>query len=320
MDPSAQKGLIKNSFTLIPSTPVKDIKLLSYYSNPDSSPRAVRRTCRKTKPNPIVKEYNVLNHKVLKKMYSIKIEDYNDVLDPFSTVDSMFKNRGSIVMSNIDGVFNLTGQELGYIIKQNIKDFTFVSIEKDSGVAEYLQYRLPISTGFVETSSKDLNMRRLNMFDKVESVRDLYSVGVDLVVSKDTNDFKSNLNNGLKLVKPGGSFVSEVNLNKLENRTLLYITSLCFKKITLFKPISTNLNDNIHYIVAEESYGNNIKWSSYLSNEFELCIPDSFINWVYNYQILFLKHKEYIYNIINNTQKNTSLYNKYKCLATWNIQ
>jgi len=121
---------------------------------------------------------------------------------------------------------------------------------------------------------------------------------------------------------------------------LLYITSLCFDKITLIKPLSSslssNISDDIYYIVCQDAKINNIDWVSYLTSSYSKLdhdnnnntnsaeivqlltgVPVEFVEWVQGYKDLMLSYRNYLTQIKNIGI--TELYDTYKCKAIWNL-
>ncbi len=288
-----------------------------------------------------------------------------NLTDPFGNISpNPFLNRDAIALADIDMTFNFTKHTSGYILKQESKkDYNFVAIEDGpGGFSQYVMYRNPSSYGYGMSEIQIVDRIDMTHFNIIKSpsgkvpditrdyryliknVRTINGNGIDLVLGNYgpsdkilPSGYIIRLIVALGTLKVGGTFVSKINLNnnlgdKLNNlmMDLLYITSQCFNKITLFKPISTNLNDDIYYIVAEESKTNNIEWVSYLEEAYVTStkenkqiinlidnIPTTFIDWVTEYNNLILLYKKYLQE-----QSNlgiTDLYDTYKCKAIWNL-
>ncbi|GAG71974.1 unnamed protein product, partial [marine sediment metagenome] len=105
-----------------------------------------------------------------------------------------------------------------------------------------------------------------------------------------------------------------------------WITTRCFDKVTLFKPVSTPSYDKIYYVVAENAKINNIEWISYLEEMYSESVksnkkiirllddlPISFVQWVTEYNNFILLYNKYLMSEANNGK--TKLYDTYKCKA-----
>lgn len=171
--------------------------------------------------------------------------------NPFENIGrSVFMNRASIKLANIDAVFNLTQQKTGYIVKQYPGKFTFCDIgSAPGGFTEYLQYRRTESIGYGISLHKKygglpwkrdkLNMNQFNIYYGPDNsgnlynnslwfsnkVRDLEPNGVDLVTAdgglENKHDAKrqeilssrlilSEILVALKTLKTGGNFVCKI--------------------------------------------------------------------------------------------------------------
>ena len=82
--------------------------------------------------------------------------DARNKANPFETLGrSVFMNRAAIKLANVDAIFNLTGQEQGFIIQQNTNPFTYCDVAGGpGGFTEYLQFRRPNSFGYGITLSE----------------------------------------------------------------------------------------------------------------------------------------------------------------------
>ena len=158
--------------------------------------------------------------------------------DPFKENPSETFTKCGIILANIDAVYNFTGQEDGYLVPQNTKEFNYVCLNFNKSYINYLQYRLPIGVGFApcvkESKKEGLDSRILNSScDSNSLINYVLEIVpyVDLVLSSEI-DYKNNLIKALKLCKPGGTFISKIdeNLNELNYQ---YITALSFKTFSI---------------------------------------------------------------------------------------
>ncbi len=359
MDPSAILCRYTNSFDNRGDTPI----VLHTYTTKDQDPDTSVKTkvllsgtqLFKLKSNR--KDYCDLS--LLEKVK--KSKNMNPILsDPFRDISvDPFLNPDGITLANIDMVFNFSNHTSGYIIKQeSTKDYNFVAIgDGPGGFSQYVMYRNPSSYGYGSTpSDQPFNEERLDMthFNIIEgpsgkgdirmeykhfiqSVRTVEAIGVDLVVGNYTNDrnidgigYLLRLLIALSTIKIGGTFISKIRLDSDLMIDLLYITTQCFDKVTLFKPLSTDTNDEVYYVVAKNGKINNIEWVSYLEESYSNSvkkdrtilrlldnIPDSFIQWITEYNNLILLYKDYLSEV--EQVGVTKLYDTYKCKAIWNL-
>lgn len=257
-----------------------------------------------------------------------KITQTNDIFKNIST--KPFSTRNSIILANIDMAFNFSRHKDGYILKQNNKKYTFAVLNDDTGLTQYIMYRNPNSQGYgiykdvkcqcgcdvsneykckCRDQDKDglnklVNLTKIttvSMNTIIPQLKRFNTTGIDLVVSGDENIFKESLLVALKTLKSDGTFISSVKLDS----TYLYMASLTFNKITLFKPISSEPNS--YYIICEEIHINNIDHINNLENNKTITPSVNFINWVKQYSNISQ------YNL------NPNDYDIYKCKAIWNL-
>jgi len=329
MDPSAIKCMYKNSFVERGEIP---IKLHTYITGKDNNNKVVKKLVSDgTEKILVVDTVNTKNKKLTDPFYGVSYKP--------------FMGRDSITLSNIDAVFNFSKHTSGYILKQENKNYTFATMDDGPGeFTEYIFFRNPNSYGYGMTPitnpyNKDaFDPTRFNITcgesgtgnlkkdykSFVEYIKTREVVGLDLVVGNDRgNDgYMVKLIVALNVIRIGGTFISKIsNINSPLIIDLLYITSRCFNKITLFKPISTDINNDTYYIIAEESKTNNIEWISYLENSYAgnvhkllTNIPEHFMEWITEYNNLILLYKKYLTVI-----KVDELYDTYKCKAIWNL-
>lgn len=300
MDPSRTICQITDSF----SETNKPSKVKTYKNVPDvtRSPRAVR--------NRMIENGRDYQNVMIERSDIILPEK---VANPLKNSSKVFTDL-DMILANIDGVYNLTGQEDGYIAPQYIKDFDFASLDVHPFGINYLQYRLPASRGFVPCSSniEAFDNRLINKKCEKESMTDFVLAhvpeGMDLVVS--SNNFKEDLITALQICKAGGHFVSRVDKFDL---ILFYITAMSFKEFSLFQPIAEDLNSGYFYVIGQEFLGNSIDWVNLLEEgNVEISIPADFLSYVFNFNIS-------LNNLKKDLSENPVQYNPYKCKAIWNI-
>lgn len=321
MDPSRNLCIIKHNDKF------PKYEKHTYRANTGGSPRAVRNNSINYQSN--TKEYNF-------NQEQIYIHNQN-LSDPYKTIDTIFPERSSMVLANIDAVFSLTGQVAGYLIPQNTKEYDYgVLGDSKAGYVEYLQYRLPASTGFVfcskyldhERISKD-NLDIINPTDSsfadisqsrdkyVKYVNTIVPDGLDLLVSN--NSLKESLLTALNTLKTGGKMVIRLDEHLLKDQNildLLYITSMNFENISLTKPLSEDINGYWTYLIAQNYHNQPYQWIELIEENVHMKLPLKLIKYI----------EEYIESLNNlrktlhsNNMKDDIIYNMYKCLSIWNM-
>jgi len=293
MDPIRDFCEIKDSFN---NNKVEN-NIPKYSEKIIGSPRAFRKKLFNGKGNIQIKE------EPEEDKYRINEQE----ADPFQNIESFLKDRSSLVLADLDTLYNFSKQEDGYILPQVINpEYKYAILDKNKGFLKYLEYRLPAATGFIDCVENGNVFLNANCTNGLKSyVLDISPEGVDLVVSNTFN--KDILLDAIQMCKLDGTFIARFSEIKLE---YLYSLSLVFKEISIVKPFLENLNENYSYIVCEKFLGNSL---DVVNLDFEkINIPESFINYVENY-----------YKSLNNLKKklhdNIVKYNMYKCKAVMNI-
>ena len=301
MDPIRNLCIVKNSFEnkTINKIPKYSEKTSQNYENLIGSPRARRKF--------------LLENKTDKEIIIDDIIIPNEIADPYINMDSFFKLRSSLVLADIDSIFNFSRQEDGYILPQVINmHYKYAILGKDKGFLQYMQYRLPASTGFIGcldiTKDEKISLQFLNQNcskDLEDYVLNIEPEGVNLVISNELNENK--LIQALKLCDVNATFIT-----KIDNNTpieYLYTIAMTFKTVSLIKPFLENLNEKNSYFIAEGFQGNSL---DVVSLEFlKINVPNSFYSYVQNY-----------YNsikLLKNSLPKTIKYNLYKCKAILNL-
>ena len=172
----------------------------------------------------------------------------------------------------------------------------------------------------------------------ISHVKKVNAPGLDLLVINDGNDgnntsidYITKLITSLQVLKVGGNMVCKLpGITDKLLVELLYITSKCFKKISLFKPLATDLRDDITFIIAQDLNSNNLDTYLFLedsynkikndtSNHISLIseVPTSFISWLNGYLAQIDNYRLEVIEL-NNTGV-SALYNTFKCKAVWNL-
>jgi hypothetical protein len=175
----------------------------------------------------------------------------------------------------------------------------------------------PVRFNLLDSNNINLN-RRENISRSVNLAK---PYGMDLVIIRSDSDIINDLIISLGTIKTGGKMVLYLSCLTDLVKDLLYIISICFSKINLFKPLSTNMTKNDCYCICDGSKENTFEWIDFLKslddkNYIQLLDHRDmeFNNWLTNYETdinNYIKH-------LNNTDK-IDLYDIYKCKAIWNL-
>jgi 23S rRNA U2552 (ribose-2'-O)-methylase RlmE/FtsJ len=244
-----------------------------------------------------------------------------NLTNPFEFIGySMFKNRAGVKIANIDAVLNIT-KKSGFTFdkKQSSENFTFCDIASGPGAfTQYLQYRYPNSKGygitirhkFNDWNSKILNMSNFTPYYGDDDSGDLYTNclnfidfvkqkepnGVDLVTGDgafdNTYDNLEEFNSsrllltqtiiGIDCTKINGNFVVKVldTVNEFSAQ-LIYILSLCFKSIILFKPCSSRPASSERYLVCLDRNEQVFSYLSILKNALPYYNDDNYLKSIF---------------------------------------
>lgn len=171
---------------------------------------------------------------------------------------SIFKNKSSMVMADIDTVFNITPAIGGfYNLRDPTKGYNYVDM--DFEFVEYLQFREIYSIGYILVKDKDkitditLDWSRIMLHEDPDTFIEFVLKQVKDVKLFICSSNYSDVVTGLQLIKPeddedtekgseGGNMI--IRLNEIDPN-IIYLLSQCFEKITLYKPIITS---NIYLI------------------------------------------------------------------------
>lgn len=361
MDPSAIKCVYKNSFDKGGEIPM----VLHTYLDRDNDDVNTRQQptmvgsiqALENKDGRLSRDYCDLE--LSKQVIPQSVSKHINLFDPFHDVPTIpFLSRDSILLANIDAVFNFSHHKSGYIIKQDTKDYTFATLDDGPGnFTQYIMYRNPNSYGYgitpieypfdgqIDITHFNITKGELGTGDImkeyksfIQFVRSVEATGINVVAANYIHDedisplgYLVRLIVALGVVAVGGTFISKISdLDNPLMLDLLWITTRCFDKVTLFKPISTPSYDKIYYVVAQKAKINNIKWVSYLEETYSKSVknsmtlirlvdnlPLSFVSWVTDYNNFILLYNKYLMNEIDSGT--TELYDTYKCKAIWNL-
>ncbi len=256
--------------------------------------------------------------------------------NPFEYLgNSIFMNRASVKLANIDAVINPLQRQGGYINPQEDTQIFYLDLAGGpGGFSQYLQYRYPNSIGFGMTlttesnlnwNSTKLDMTRFYPYTGEDGSGNLYTqwnylvtkikqenvLGLQLVVADGGFEIdqstQANLQEflssrlilieflvALSTLTIGGSFICKVfDTISPFSADLLFLASLCFDRLFLFKPISSRPANDERYFVGQglkpniQAYINILIDASklytdklYISRLFSSPLPPSFITWL----------------------------------------
>lgn len=196
---------------------------------------------------------------------------------------SVFMNNEAVKLANIDSVFKLSGRDAGLFAPQEDGKFSYLIINaEEGGFHQYLQYRLPICFGYSLSpfdqelnSILDTRKQRLDIIETEDQMGDILS-SVDEIISymkrkesRYLNLVVTNLNGrkskwlkqlaaqflvSLNSLLNTGKWIAQIKILDQPTKELIYLISLAFEKITLFKPLMNP--DNLFYLIAESPNNN----------------------------------------------------------------
>ena len=187
----------------------------------------------------------------------------------------------------------------------------------------------------------------------VNRVRSDQGLGVDLVTADGGFDIETErafarqeflsfrlimvqLLTALKLLKLGGNFVMKVFDTVTElSAQLLYIASLCFDRITLFKPIASRPANAEKYLICEskkkgtERYELVLEQANAAYNDQENIVnlitgvPEDFANWLADINDALIGNQEqaikWIFDSLEGSSPEISTVDLHKALIVWNV-
>nr|QBK90093.1 MAG: FtsJ-like methyltransferase [Pithovirus LCPAC102] len=200
---------------------------------------------------------------------------------PSKIGNSIFMDNDAIKLANIDSVFKFSKHQGGMFGPQELKPFRYIGINVGmGGYHQYLQYRLPLCFGYsissintnnINESLLDIRHERFkkiigndhtgniitNVNSMLDEISNIDSNNIDLVVSNMTNNRRNDVVFiaaefiiSLTLLKRNGYWI--INLKNIDDpiKDLIYMISLVFDNITIFKPMASHFKQDI-YLIAE---------------------------------------------------------------------
>jgi 23S rRNA U2552 (ribose-2'-O)-methylase RlmE/FtsJ len=374
MDPSA--ALCRSYDTLTQSPIVAPSQPLSYTQSDlievslDLRPLSINDA-----PPPVYVDqhrYEILQ-KVKRSFNVPHFQEARDATNPFEHIGkSIFINRAAVKLANIDAVFEVSGQ-FGFDHQQSEAQFTFCDIAAGPGsFTQYLQYRYPNARGFgitlrkpssLDWSLKFIDQTRFEAFYGPDETGDLYTnwhpfithvltaypEGVDLVTADggfetlERQEFLSSrllatqATVGIACTKIGGNFVLKVfDTVTTFSAQVLFMLSLCFDQIYIFKPVSSRPANAEKYVICQgrrpiartyfgilasmaAAYEADIYWDSFIAQP----LPSAFTDWLVesnNTQLgSQLQTAHHIISYLKGMPPDLPVYDLAKFLILWNL-
>lgn len=365
-DPSIALCLVKNSFDKN-EVDIEAIKPESYSSIniEDDIELSIEKISTSSSLDSMVGGYEDLQD-LKKQLSGVDISIIKSV-NPFESIGkSIFMSRESIKLTNIDAVYQLSGGLWNIHSMQTESVITFCDISGGPGAfSQYLFWRHPNSIGYgitLRNNSGKLDWKVKNKnftpYYGPDDTGDLYSNwnnfrdfilekhddGVDLAVANGVFDdeFKSSkiltieLYLGISCVNHHGNFVCKVfdTVNKY-TYDLIYLLSLAYNDIIMFKPMSSRPADAERYIVCidrkrnvdkvEEAFEkviNSFSNEQFVKQIFDT-LPEDYTLWMDKYNNISInRQKYYINNILDVVRKKEVeiyVYNNNKALILWSL-
>ena len=274
-----------------------------------------------------------------------------------------------------DGVGELSSQFGGQLAQQLMGEFYFCDIAGAPGAwSEYIQFRRPGSIGYgISLNNPDLNwnsnildMSKFSFTYGEDNTGNLYTQSeffinyakdrqpqlFDLIMSDggfgvgDNREFQETITSrlilcecyiGANLVRNGRHFVCKIfNTNTQFLADLIFLMSILFEDVYIFKPISSRPANSERYLVCRrlmESKRSEVTgilkkiYDGYSDEEYFYSIfdavPDDYIAWLEYHNKLNIdrqeKHIQMILDYLNGIKVEVPIYNLYKALVLWNI-
>lgn len=220
-----------------------------------------------------------------------ELKDENGPYAPSKIGLSIFSDFEAIKLANIDAVFNFTQRQGGMFGPQELKTYQYIAINPGfGGYHQYLQYRILRSFGYSISpfdANKKLNEKYVDtrserfksiigknktghLIPNLQSIIDEISLtdpnNIDLIVSNMTDRrmqyiayLASQAILALSCLKRNGFWIAHLTIIDQPIADLLYIISLIFDKIAIFKPMASYYTNDL-YLIAEGPWNN----SSYI--------------------------------------------------------
>jgi len=269
---------------------------------------------------------------------------------PFENISlSIFSHRDALILANIDAIYHLTGNNLGYVGKQTrIPDYSYALLEcYNPGFFEYLQWRLPASYGYFFSNYQLEYSKFNNKTFEVKSGNVIYDSlnyssfleqknkkGLQLVIGSglfQVKEYKKQefyssrilLSESLLAIKTlasGGSLVLRTGqtLSRI-SAEIIFILSQCFNTILFFRPVSLDPNNQQKYLICLNLRENIKKYQKILQEVYK-----SYTDFKYIYTFISDLPRKFEtwfkkQNNIITVYRESSKYNWNKLLISWGL-
>ena len=199
----------------------------------------------------------------------IKIE--KGPYSPSKIGNSIFSDFDAVKLSNLDSIFKFTKRQS----RQELKRYDYLVINPNKGgYHQYLQYRIAQSFGYsfgavvskklLDRDVIDVRSERFNEIigniigdaRKVQSTITNSLDGLDLIVSNKNMSMRSKnidfimtvLSMSLHTLKRNGTLIIQLSEIDVPTKDCIYLSSIVFDKITLFKPMASDYNKDVYLI------------------------------------------------------------------------
>lgn len=297
MDPTIDKCRYRNSFTSLTPKPIIPSGFVSGKEIPGEQLAFIPQSEHKK----VATDSDLVDLDQYQRLQKIKNAfnhpDFGEArlkMNPFERIGrSIFMNRASIKLANIDTVFNLTEHSGGMLAQQTVKtpnSFIFTDIAGGpGGFTQYLQYRRSDNQGLgislvakpgLKWKLNDLDQTRFEIYNGedgsgnlltqsenfVKRVFEKFKQGVQLSVADagieaiGEESYQEILSLPLILAecyigaastRVGGHFIFKVyDTVTRPMLELLYLTSLAFEEMIIFKPMSSRPANAERYVIC----------------------------------------------------------------------
>nr|QBK90564.1 MAG: FtsJ-like methyltransferase [Pithovirus LCPAC104] len=298
-----------------------------------------------------------------------------NVTNPFEDIGkSIFMNRAGVKIANIDSIFSVSSDDYSLLNQKSSKqNFIFCDIAGAPGAfTQYLQWRIPNSKGIgisikskIKWNEKLLNINNFEIYygdsnsgdllieseNFIKYIFEKFPDGIDLaladggfeVVGEEERQevlsislILSEILIGLEVTKKGGNFFCKIfDTFTKPMLDLLFILSISFNKIVIFKPMSSRPANSERYVVCLERNNNRnviqILKKIFKDDNFKKLmlhsiiskIPDTFINYIKDINNLSLNNQisagERIIKSMGGLDVDIPKFNLNRALIVWNI-
>lgn len=194
------------------------------------------------------------------------IDNESGPYTPSKIGNSIFSDFDAVKLANLDSIFKFTKRQS----KQELKQYDYMVINPNKGgYHQYLQYRMTQSYGYSISTNitkklldrSIIDVRTERFFEIIGNITvtevqsKITSSGLDLIISnKNTTRFKNieffitELSLCLHTLKGNGTWIIQLSDVDIPIKDCIYLSAIVFDKITLFKPMASNYNEDIYLV------------------------------------------------------------------------